>query len=198
MVETLLLILTLALPAVAGAAELPIFDAHLHYSHDAWDVVPVEQALAILRKAGVRRALVSSSGDDGLQRLYRAAPDVIIPALRPYRRRGEIGTWFKDESVITYLEDRLGRFKYVALGEYNRRVGDGADAIDAARLAFEHAVGLDPNLPSAQRELGLLYRAQGRSVEASTALARYLALTPEAIDRPIIESYIAESAATAP
>lgn len=87
---------------------------------------------------------------------------------------------------------------YVALGDYNRRVGDGDDAIDAARRAFEHAVGLDPNLPTAQRELGLLYRAQGRSVEAKTALARYLALTPDAIDRPIIEAYIAESTASAP
>jgi hypothetical protein len=41
---------------------LPIFDAHLHYSHDAWDLVPVEDVIALLRKAGVRRALVSSSG----------------------------------------------------------------------------------------------------------------------------------------
>jgi hypothetical protein len=109
----------------AKAQPLPIFDAHLHYSHDAWDVVPVEQAIAILRKAGVRRALVSSSGDEGLQRLHRAAPDLIIPELRPYRRRGEIGTWFRDESVIPYLEDRLSKSKYVALGEYHIY---GADA----------------------------------------------------------------------
>src|SRR5438132_10747865 len=83
----------------AGGAELPIFDAHLHYSHDAWDVVPPQQAIAILRKAGLKRALVSSSGDDGQQRLYAAAPDLVIPELRPYRSRGEIGTWFRDESL---------------------------------------------------------------------------------------------------
>src|SRR3712207_3249318 len=40
--------------AVAEAQELPIFDAHLHYSHDAWDLVPVDQAIAILRKAGLK------------------------------------------------------------------------------------------------------------------------------------------------
>src|SRR6185503_1048185 len=83
---------------------LPIFDAHLHYSHDAWESVPVEQAIAILRKAGLKRALISSSGDEGQQRLYRAAPDLVVPELRPYRRRGEIGTWFRDETVIPYLE----------------------------------------------------------------------------------------------
>ena len=78
---------------VLHAKELPIFDAHLHYSHDAWDMLPVDNILEILRKAGVKRALVSSSGDAGQQRLYNAAPDVIVPALRPYRRRGEIGSW---------------------------------------------------------------------------------------------------------
>src|SRR5437868_12242314 len=84
---------------------LPIFDAHLHYSHDAWDLVPVPDVLAILRKAGVRRALVSSAGDDGQQRLYAAAPDLIIPELRPYRSRADVGTWARDETVVPYLEE---------------------------------------------------------------------------------------------
>ncbi len=98
---------------------LPIFDAHMHYSHDAWESVPVEQVLAILRKAGVRKALISSSGDEGQQRLYRAAPDLIIPELRPYRSRGVTGTWFRDETVIQYLEDHLKKFKYAGIGEYH-------------------------------------------------------------------------------
>ena len=72
-----------------GAQPLPIFDAHLHYSHDAWELVPVPHAIAILRKAGLKRALISSAGDDGQQRLYQAAPDLVIPELRPYRTRGD-------------------------------------------------------------------------------------------------------------
>ncbi len=36
------------------AADLPIFDAHLHYSHDAWETVPPKEAIAILRKAGLK------------------------------------------------------------------------------------------------------------------------------------------------
>jgi hypothetical protein len=104
---------------------LPIFDAHLHYSHDAWDVVPVQEAIAILRKAGVKRALISSSGDDGQQRLYAAAPDLVLPELRPYRTRGEIGTWVRDESLIPYLQERLAKYKYVAIGEFHLY---GADA----------------------------------------------------------------------
>ena len=116
------------LAAFAGAAigaELPIFDAHLHYSHDAWDSVPPRDAIAILRKAGVRRALVSSSGDDGQQRLYAEAPDLLIPELRPYRSRADVGTWVRDEAVVAYLEERLKKFRYVALGEFHLY---GADA----------------------------------------------------------------------
>ena len=109
----------------AGAAELPIFDAHMHYSHDAWDVLPPKAAVAILRQAGVRRALVSSSGDEGQQRLFLEAPDLILPSLRPYRSRGEISTWTRDESVPRYLEERLGRYRYVAIGEFHLY---GADA----------------------------------------------------------------------
>ena len=84
---------------VQAQQPLPIFDAHVHYSHDAWDVVPVQEAISIMRRAGVKRALISSSGDDGQQRLYAAAPDP-IPELRPYRSRGEIGTWVRDETLI--------------------------------------------------------------------------------------------------
>ena len=58
-----------ALAAVCFTAQaqppLPIFDAHLHYSHDAWDLVPVHDAIAIMRGAGLKRALISSSGDEG-------------------------------------------------------------------------------------------------------------------------------------
>jgi hypothetical protein len=115
----------LAASLAARAAEVPIFDAHVHYSHDAWDMLPPEAAIDILRKAGVKRALVSSSGDDGQQRLYTAAPDLIIPELRPYRRRGEIATWVRDESVITYLEERLKKYRYAAIGEFHLY---GADA----------------------------------------------------------------------
>ena len=109
----------------AQAADLPIFDAHLHYSHDAWDVVPPKDAIAILRKAGLKRALISSSGDDGQQRLYAEAPDLIIPELRPYRSRGDTGTWFRDESVIPYLEERLKKYRYASIGEFHLY---GADA----------------------------------------------------------------------
>lgn len=115
----------LLVPLCAPAAELPIFDAHIHYSHDAWDVLPPKAAIALLREAGVRRALVSSSNDDGTLKLYAEAPDLIIPELRPYRHRGETGSWVRDETVVAHVEERLKRYRYVAIGEFHVY---GADA----------------------------------------------------------------------
>ena len=121
----LVLLLSLAAASAVAAAELPIFDAHVHYSHDAWANLPPQDAIAILRRAGVVRALVSSSGDEGTQRLVALAPDLVLPSLRPYRTRSDIATWVKDESVVTFLESRLARDRYVAIGEFHLY---GADA----------------------------------------------------------------------
>ena len=107
------------LAGAVGAQELPIFDAHVHYSHDAWERVPPKEAIGLLRKAGIRRALVSSSNDEGQQRLYAEAPDLILPSLRPYRSRGDISTWVRDDAIIGYLEERLKRYRYVAIGEFH-------------------------------------------------------------------------------
>jgi hypothetical protein len=119
------LLLSLAVPLAVAAAEMPIFDAHVHYSHYAWENLPPKDAIAILRKAGVKRALVSSSGDEGTHRLVAEAPELVIPSLRPYRTRSEVGTWVRDETVATFLEERLRRNRYAAIGEFHLY---GADA----------------------------------------------------------------------
>ncbi len=112
------LISLLIVPAVR-AADLPMFDAHIHYSQEAWERMPPKEAIALLRKAGVKRALVSSTNDDGNQKLYAEAPDLILPSLRTYRTRADIGTWFKDEAVATYLRERLKKYRYAAIGEFH-------------------------------------------------------------------------------
>jgi hypothetical protein len=128
-----------ALPLLAAAAELPIFDAHLHYSHDAWDNLPPEKAVALLEAAGVRRGLVSSSSDEGQQRLAAAAPERIVLSLRPYRQRGDQASWMRDDTVPAYLEEKLARHRYAALGEF-------------------HIYGADVDLPVPRRMIELARR----------------------------------------
>ena len=140
-VPAVLLVVAMALlPACAlrgGRAEVPLFDAHIHYNHDVWETISPAEAIARLRQAGVMRALVSSSSDEGTQRLYAAAPDLIVPELRPYRKNGETLSWLRDESVLGYLEERLKRHKYVAIGEFHV---SGADAdLPIVRLVVELA-----------------------------------------------------------
>jgi hypothetical protein len=152
-----------AAQAAAQGAELPIFDAHLHYSHDAWEALPPESVVAILRKAGVRRALVSSSGDDGQQRLAALAPELILPSLRPYRKRGETSTWVRDETVPPYLEERLRRYRYVAIGEF-------------------HLYGADADLPVPRRlvELAKRHRLTLHAHSDADAIERLFHQDPQA------------------
>src|SRR5437763_238530 len=54
----------LALAPPPAGAELPIFDAHIHYSRPDWDAFTPERALSILARAGVHRAIVPSTPGD--------------------------------------------------------------------------------------------------------------------------------------
>jgi hypothetical protein len=99
--------------------ELPIFDAHIHYSQPDWAVYAPEAILKILDEAGVLRALVSSTPDDGSLRLYDKAPMRIVPILRPYRTRDDIGSWYQDPAVLSYVEERLKKGIYKGIGEFH-------------------------------------------------------------------------------
>ena len=147
----------------AAEPKMPIFDAHVHYSHDAWETTPPKTAIAILRKAGLKRAMVSSSGDDGTQKLYAEAPDLVVPSLRPYRTRGETSSWLRDETVIGHVEERLKKHRYAAIGEF-------------------HVFGADADLPVMRRmvQLARQYRLWLHLHGDSEAVERVLAQDPEA------------------
>ena len=121
---------------LAASDELPLADAHIHYSHDAWQRTPPPEAIEILRKAGLRYAFVSSSSDEGTQKLYRLAPELVVPVLRPYRKRGEISSWMRDESVVPMLSRLLDNNYYAGIGEF-------------------HAFNVDIELPVLQQVIAL-------------------------------------------
>ena len=125
-----------------GADALPIFDAHLHYSHDAWELVPPKQAVQILRDAGLRGALVSSSNDEGTQMLLREAPDLIVPELRPYRTRADTSGWVRDEAITRYMQERLATYRYVGVGEFHLYGDDALLPVPKRMLAMAREHGL--------------------------------------------------------
>ena len=108
--------------AAAGrvrATEIMLSDGHLHYSTPDWSVYSPEQIMAILDKAGIGRALVSSTPDDGTLKLYDKAPRRIVPILRPYRTREDMSSWWRDPAIVPYLEGRLARGVHKGIGEFH-------------------------------------------------------------------------------
>jgi len=171
----LLIVLGTAAPT---AAELPIFDAHVHYSRPDWDVYSPERALSILAAAGVRRAIVSSTPDDGTLKLYEKAPKTVVPFLRPYRTRDDMGKWHSDPGVQTYVEDRLKRGIYRGIGEFHLGAADagGPTVKRIAELAAERDLFLQAHVDDVTIErlltlypkVRFLWAHAGMSAPAST------------------------------
>jgi amidohydrolase family protein len=111
--------LILAASSPAAAADLPLTDGHIHYSRPDWAVYSPDQIVAILDEAGIRRALVSSTPDDGTLKLYDRDPKRFVPILRPYRTRDDMSTWWKDPAIVPYLEQRLAKGVHRGIGEFH-------------------------------------------------------------------------------
>jgi hypothetical protein len=146
MPRLLALLLLALLPSTASgqSRDLPLFDAHIHYSSDAWSLFDVDQALEQLDRSGIRVALVSSTPDEGTLKLYARAPERVVPILRPYRTRGDMGQWTRDPSVAAYLRQRIEEApparRYRGIGEFHLYAGEAADPVvaEVAQLAREH------------------------------------------------------------
>jgi predicted TIM-barrel fold metal-dependent hydrolase len=142
----LLLLLALVAPMTAGAqsGDLPIFDTHIHYSAPDWTEYPPERILGILDKAGIKRALVSSTPDDGTITLYRRDARRIVPILRPYRTREDIGHWWQDASILPYLEQRLRLGVHKGIGEFHLFGGQTGTLVvkRVLELAVQHDIYL--------------------------------------------------------
>ncbi len=144
------------------AAELPIADAHVHYSHDSVDLTPPARVIELMREANLKFALVSSSDDNGTQLLSSIAPDLIVPGLRPYRLRGETGTWFNDNEALEYVEQLLQKNRYASIGEFHL-YGDDADLPIPRRiveLAAQHNLLLHAHSDAAAVERLLAQNSQ--------------------------------------
>jgi hypothetical protein len=123
-------------------ADLPIFDAHLHYNRDQWSVYAVEDILALMDRAGVQKAFVSSTPDDGTLMLYDRAPERIVPDLRPYRVPSDQFSWTRDSSILDYLQERLDLAPYRGLGEFHLNPGEAGLNVPRGLLELGAARGL--------------------------------------------------------
>ena len=136
-------VITLALIGHRTAAEpLPIFDTHVHYSENSWGLFSVPTIVGALRRAGVTRALVSSTPDAGTLKLHRAAPDLVVPELRPYHGDVRLANWFRHTDTPGYLSERLDRGVYRGIGEFHLFDADDATT-DVMQSVIDLAVERD-------------------------------------------------------
>ena len=101
------------------AGEFPLFDAHVHYNKDIWQAIPTDDAIERLKKQGIRRAIVSSTSDDGAIKLFKQNPELVIPFLRPYRSPADRRDWYKNPDILKYVSSQLESFDYQGLGEFH-------------------------------------------------------------------------------
>jgi hypothetical protein len=173
-----LIVGALMLAAVPARAELPLFDAHIHYSRPDWDAISVERVFAILNGANVKRALVSSTPDDGTVRLYEKSPATIVPFLRPYRTRADMATWPNDPAVAAYVAERLKRGIYRGVGEFHLSAADVtaptvqrlAELAEPADLFFHAHVDAETieRLLTSYPRVRMLWAHAGMSASAAT------------------------------
>ena len=152
----------LAPRAFAVGLEIPLFDAHVHWSENAHEEIPLDRALKILDAAGVRMALVSSTSDEATIKLFRAAPDRVVPMLRPYRTRADMGAWHKDAAIPPYLAERLKLGVHKGIGEFHLYGEDAASDVmkQIVTLAVERNLVLQAH--SDARAVEILYRHDAR------------------------------------
>jgi hypothetical protein len=116
---------------------LSIFDAHLHYSREAWDSYPPGKMAELMNANGIRGALVSSAPDEGSFRLKAVLGDRIVPTLGPYRTRADPTSWTRDPSVVGYLQSVYRRGAHRGFGEFHLKAGE--TTLPTVKSALEFA-----------------------------------------------------------
>jgi len=173
---------------VSAQDRLRLFDGHIHYSVGSPKQYPPENAIAILDEAGIGRALLSSTPNDGTIQLHKLFPERFIPELRPYRKTRDFETWsveraswYRDPDTVTFIEQELKRGIYKGIGEFHLD-GDEADTPVIRRIvdiAVERNLWLHAHSDAAAVEKLFSFNPAVRIVWAHAGMST----PPETIDR---------------
>jgi len=116
---------------------LPIVDTHVHYNVEARAVFDVRAVFEKFHDAGVIRAFVSSTPDDGTLALYEGDRARIVPILRPYRSPTDRADWWRQDAVLEYVLTRLQRDVYGGIGEFHLWDPAQTKTVQLERLVHE-------------------------------------------------------------
>jgi hypothetical protein len=100
---------------------IEIFDTHLHYNWEPKPFYQLDEVLALFKKHRVTGILATSRPNTGTHALVDAKADglQVVPFIRPYRVRADIGSWFSDPVIFDLVQDEFKRGYYRGIGEFH-------------------------------------------------------------------------------
>jgi hypothetical protein len=88
---------------------IEIFDAHLHYNWEPKPFYQLDEVLALFKKHRITGILATSRPNTGTHALMDAKAEglQVVPFIRPYRVRADIGSWFNDPVIFDLVRDEF-------------------------------------------------------------------------------------------
>lgn len=196
----------------AGVAEArrrrPLFDAHIHYNDEIAAILKPHAAIERLRDAGIVRAIVSSTPDHLTLDAYAAAPDLVIPFLRPYRTHADRGGWITNRDVLAEVERRLDKAPYRGIGEFhiNPLAPQGSILPRLVQLAGERRLWILAHVSASvieqiyalDADARVIWAHAGGLVETAETVAAHMARYPQLVIELSLRSGLVEGGGVAP
>lgn len=111
---------------------IEIFDAHMHYNWEPKPYYQPDEVLEVFKRNRVTGILATSRPNTGTHVLMekqasaKAGGLQVVPFIRPYRVRADIGSWFNDPVIFELVQDEYKRGYYRGVGEFHLS-GQAAD-----------------------------------------------------------------------
>lgn len=177
----------LVLPAsaqpTASGPDHPLFDAHLHYNWEPSPRVPLDQALELFKRTGVRGILANSRPNAGTHALYARRSEAlqVVPFLRPYKVRADVGSWFNNPQTMALIREEFRRGYFVGIGEFHLHGDEARSPVVAemVRFAREHRMMLHAHSDVPALETLFSMYPDARIIWAHTGFS----LPPDEVDR---------------
>jgi hypothetical protein len=126
------LLAALVVVPVRADDRIEIFDAHMHYNWEPKPYYQPDEVLEVFRKNRVTGILATSRPNTGTHVLMddkakgKAGDLQVVPFIRPYRVRADIGSWFNDPVIFDLVQEEFKRGYYRGVGEFHL-TGKAAD-----------------------------------------------------------------------
>ncbi|MFL6792646.1 MAG: amidohydrolase family protein [Bradyrhizobium sp.] len=154
-----------------AAEPIEIFDAHLHYNWEPKPYLQIEDVLALFRKHRVTGILATSRPNAGTHALMEAKADLrVVPFVRPYRVRADIGTWFADPVIFDLVRDEFKRGYYRGIGEFHLsgRSAENEWVKKTVDFAVDHDLYLHAHADEEAVEILMRHNPRARIIWAHT------------------------------